>query len=162
MANIALVLSACIGTHGERCPVYDPPPITEMCLHVTSYWPWDDNGRLFDGWNYQCNDDCSITGGLYTLPELASDYAGGYAACIHGWTRIKGYPTTIVELPMGDFYCVDTFGRESYRQPFYEADEGWVIPVDLLHPGYHDVICDWSISYGWVQDGKEVDQPAAH
>ena len=125
------------------------PPIEDMCLSVTSYWPWDDDGQLYDGYHGQCDADCSYTGGGYYLPEQASNYPGGYAACIYDWTSRKGYSTRVVNVLGEEWYCVDNFGVESHWEPFFSlAYLDWVVPVDLLAPEGHGLYCDWSVSWG--------------
>ena len=125
------------------------PPIADMCLAVTSYWVWDDNGDIYDGWMGQCDADCSKTGAGYDLPLRAEDYTDNYAACIFNWTSLKGYPTRLVSIPgYGDYKCVDNFGDLDYRQPFYhDYYEQWVVPIDLLSPFAHTLACNWST--GW-------------
>jgi hypothetical protein len=125
------------------------PDRNEMCLSITSYWVWDEGGQILDGWQNQCNEDCSITASGTRLPLHASEYSGGYAACIQDWTSLVGYPTRVLDVPgYGHYTCVDTFGDLDYRQPFFhEGYDRWVIPVDLLHPGAQDLVCDWSGSW---------------
>lgn len=129
------------------------PPIGDMCLAITSYWVWDENGDIYDGWKGQCNEDCSTTGAGYNLPARAEDYTENYAACIFDWTKLVGYPTTLVSIPgYGDYRCVDNFGDLDYQQPFFhDYYEQWVIPIDLLNPYAHNLVCNWST--GWWDDG---------
>jgi hypothetical protein len=139
------------------------PDINSMCLHVTSYWPYDENGIIYDGWHYQCNESCRMTGGLYVLPDLASQYNGGFAACITGWTARYGWPTSWIEIDQGyangtgwytNVACVDGFGAESYRQPFYHWNyQQWVIPIDILSKQpIHELVCNWDRYYDYAQD----------
>ena len=125
------------------------PDIPDMCLAITSYWVWDDNGDIYDGWQGQCNEDCSTTGAGYSLPPRAEEYTENYAACIFDWTSLIGYPTRLVSIPgYGDYSCVDNFGAPSYQQPFYhDYYEQWVIPIDLLHPFAHNLVCNWSTTW---------------
>jgi hypothetical protein len=128
----------------------DIPERQDMCLSITSYWVWNKDGEMLDGWGNQCNEDCSITASGTTLPAVSSDYSGGYAACVQDWTSLVGYPTKTLDIDgYGKYTCVDTFGEPSYRKPFFhEGYDRWVIPVDLLHPGAQDLVCDWS--GGWT------------
>ena len=129
------------------------PPISEMCLSVTSYWVWDEQGDMLPGWGGQCNDDCSTVASGHRLPKRVEDYGGGYAACIQDWTMLKGFPTHVVTF--GDFshFCVDNFGDLNYREPFYhDYYEQWVVPVDILDPGMHGLECNWSIGRGMAPE----------
>ena len=148
--NIPLVLSLPNGHNFPDIPhlpdiASTVPDIDDMCLAITSYWVWDANGDMLAGWGGQCNEDCSITGAGYTLPARAEDYIENYAACIFDWTSLIGYPTTLVSIPgYGDYKCVDNFGAPNYQQPFYhDYYEQWVIPIDLLSPFAHNLVCDW-------------------
>ena len=171
---MALVLSAGFLTAGKIEKMPTPPPYwdilwislgysldiddyfrsipdrRDMCLSVTSYWVWDENGEIMDGWENQCNEDCSIMASGHTLPAVSSDYSGGYAACIQDWTSLVGYSTRTLDISgYGQYTCVDTFGDPDYTRPFFhEYYERWVIPVDLLHPGAQGLVCDWS--GGWT------------
>lgn len=129
------------------------PQIEDMCMAITSYWVWDDNGDIFDGWMGQCNEDCSKTGAGYDLPARAEDYTENYAACIFDWTSLKGYPTTLVDVPgYGEYKCVDNFGDQDYWVPFYhDYYEQWVIPIDLLNPYAHNLVCNWTTGW-WTSD----------
>lgn len=130
-----------------------PPLIPEMCLSTTSYWVWDSSGDIFSGWNGQCNEDCSLTAAGYSLPDLAEEYFGGYAACIQEWTKLKGFPTRIVKFNDFRVYCVDNFGDPNYRAPFYhDYYQRWVIPVDVLAEGVHGLQCEWSLEWGDVPE----------
>ncbi len=130
-------------------PEYNPPPIQDMCLSVTSYWVWDSFGDIFSGWEGQCDENCSLTAAGYTLPPQAEDYFGGYAACIQDWTKLKTFPTTIVKFADYSLYCVDNFGDLDYRAPFYHDNyKRWVIPVDILAEGVHELQCNWSLEWG--------------
>lgn len=129
------------------------PPISEMCLSVTSYWVWDEQGDMLPGWGGQCNHDCSTVASGHRLPKRVEDYGGGYAACIQDWTMLKGYSTHVVTF--GDFshYCVDNFGDANYREPFYhDYYEQWVVPVDILDPGMHGLECNWTVSRGMAPE----------
>ncbi len=127
------------------------PAFSEMCLSVTSYWVWDDNGDIYDGWRGQCDADCSTTGAGYKLPDRVEEYTDQYAACIFDWTKLRGYSTRLVTVPsIGAYKCVDNFGAPSYQQPFYhDYYEQWVIPIDLLNPFAHGLFCGWSA--GWSE-----------
>jgi hypothetical protein len=146
-----VICSAILLFTSDNC--HDPfaaliPPIEEMCLSITSFWPWNEQGYLYDGWHGQCDSDCSVTSGGYRLPEKAEDYGGGYAACISGWTAVAEYPTAHLVTGWDDLVCVDSFGDPDYRKPFYHYGyERWVVPVDILAPFAHGLDCDWEISW---------------
>ena len=145
----------------------EPPPIEDMCLHVTSYDVWDENGDIYDGYHGQCDADCSKTGGGYTLPDRAEDYRGGYAACIRGWTSLVGYQTTHIKVNGLTVACVDSFGRESYQQPFFHpgySPAQWVIPVDVLSAvPTQELVCNWSTFYDYaVDEYREIGVAAAN
>lgn len=130
-----------------------PPPVNDMCLSVTSYWVWDSFGDIFPGWEGQCNEDCSLTAAGYELPPRAEEYTGGYAACIQDWTKLKGFPTKVVKFDDFRVYCVDNFGDPNYRAPFYhDYYQRWVIPVDILAEGVHELQCNWTLEWGNVPE----------
>jgi len=76
MANIALVLSACIGTHGERCPVYDPPPVVgywsqfaeQISILQAEYHGYDPGGY------YVALPDCNMVGQWVRVSVEGSKY----------------------------------------------------------------------------------------
>lgn len=132
-----------------------PPPVADMCLSVTSYWVWDAQGDIYDGWMGQCDENCSYTGAGYYLPDRAEEYEGGYAACIQDWTKLKGSPTNIVNFGEFSVYCVDNFGDPDYREPFYhDYYDRWVVPVDVLAESVHGLYCDWNLGWGTPPGGN--------
>ena len=160
MANILATLLLFTMPEPDGQPLPPPPPLEEMCLSVTSYWVWDKNGKIFDGYHGQCDADCSFTGAGYYLPEKAEDYQGGYAACIYDWTMLKGHNTRTVNVLGEKWHCVDNFGKESYWEPFFHYGYwDWVIPVDLLAPLEHGLYCDWDV--GWGKPQIMEDRPVA-
>lgn len=117
-------------------------PIDSLPLSVTSYWPFVDGQPM--AWAGQADGDPHH---YANMQPTSPDHAGQVAACIQDWTRREwttalsftwqGQPMTLA--------CWDTFGAESYRQPFYHDGYGkWVIPVDVLSPApYHGLVRDW-------------------
>lgn len=129
--------------------------MAEMCISLTSYWVWKEDGTFLDGWGGQCDSDCTTTANGTTLSHDWAWTGQGdplsAAACISPWVRL-GTTRTITLPYYGEVSCVDAFGLESYRQPFYHPTyERWIVPVDLLAQGVHDLICGgWSL--GWTED----------
>lgn len=147
---ILIVMECLNGPCGEAInPIDPPPPIEEMCLSLTSYWVWDETGNRLDGWEGQCDEDCSWTGAGYYLPETSEEYSGGYAACVYDWTKLKGSSTRVVSYGDTSLFCVDNFGDINYWEPYYhDLYERWVIPIDVLAPFEHGLVCNWSLSWG--------------
>lgn len=135
IAAISIPICATVAYPIDVCPMDIPPPISTLCLSLTNYWVWDENGDILPGFHGQCDEDCSTMASGYKLPAREEDYVGDYAACIQEWTSRAGYPTMHIHIDgaTNELACVDTFGRESYRKPFYHLKwDRWVIPVDIL------------------------------
>lgn len=130
--------------YGLDCPAHlvnptrRPPARCHIPAHLTNYWPFAD-GQLMDGYNGQCDSDCSVTAtGVPTVEAV-----GWVAAC----------PTALigetVDLGVyGVWACNDAFGDPDYAAgPFYHEGRGlWVMPFDLLTaaPTY-ELLWGWEV-----------------
>lgn len=124
---------------------YERPPLGEMPVSLTSYWIFDEQGDYLPGWGGQCDSSCedAANGVILTL-----DMAGRVGACISSWVKFRPHTLTVVFSDGSMMECVDAFGRESYRQPFFHEGYGrWVIPADILYPppGVHGLVENWRL-----------------
>lgn len=115
-----------------------PPGYCRPPAHLTNYWPFA-NGQLMNGWNGQCDADCSVT--ATGVPTVAA--VGWVAACpdamIGEAVRLGNY---------GVWACNDAFGAEAYRNgPFWHERRGvWVVPFDLLtETATYELVWNWEV-----------------
>lgn len=139
-ACIGLVIAGALQSIGPR------PPLDAMPLSVTSYWFYDEDGQPV-AWKGQADGDPSIYGNSY--PTDIS-HAGRVGACIQELVRrVTTHAFTFTwRGQLITIHCYDTFGKVSYRRPFYHNGYGrWVIPIDILSPTpYHGLVSEWSLS----------------
>lgn len=122
-----------------------PPPLEQMALSLTNYDLFQ-GGEMAVAWNGQANGDPAHYGSNYPTSPA---HVWRVAACIGAhpdggvdWTKTYQGPDTVSFTTAVSFWwggqwvtlvCVDTFGRESYRRPFFhEGCACWVVPVDVL------------------------------
>lgn len=135
MALIALV-------NGVECP----PPIHETSLLILNYWPLNELNE-FVPFNYQADDSPQYAG---TGFKLEVDMAGQVGACISGWSK-SGWTTAVSFWYREEYHtvvCVDSFGLNSYRHPFYHPNfEQYVIALDIFSPTpIYELIEEWTIT----------------
>lgn len=111
-------------TDFEAC---NPPPITEMCFSVTSYWPFDDGvltpyGGQADSDPTKTANGFKITGEhqantfvASSLPFVGQEFCNSWLGCV----------------PIHD-----TFGDPTYQAgPFWhDGYKQFVIPIDVFSP----------------------------
>lgn len=147
MLKFLLIFGFFIPFHlADRCEyLVDAPQCepTDVCLSVTSYWPYVDvDGEwVAQAWNGQADSDPHMTAAMY---PLTPDDAGKIAA-----TPLPLIGTEIV-LNTGNFnlQAFDTFGHPIYQAGgfWHSQYKKWVIPVDVLSPvPIHYLECDYEI-----------------
>lgn len=140
MTALCAVAGAILLAANDLPPHSCLPPIGEVCLSVTNYWPYEWYGEwvLMDGWNGQCDSDCSVTA---IMEPVTLDVMGKRAAVP---ASLLGYT---IHLPKwGALYGWDTFGNETYRNGVFWHDGygRYVIGLDIFVPdGLHYLECDW-------------------
>jgi hypothetical protein len=114
---------------------------------VTNYWPFDGYGNRFEGFNGQCDHDCSVTA---TGIEVTQELSGTIAAMPNYYTglyvSLSGYDD--------ELYVGDRFGLYDWQNGpiWYEAYDTWAMPVDVMTPvelSYIDYGC-------WVHDFDRI------
>ena len=140
-ALMMISMIVCPGAGSDCVP--SPPicagPLEEMSIHLTTYWPFDENNTLLPGWQGQCDADCST---MANGTKVTLDLANRSAACIQEWVWVGRSRMSVNIDGYGSFVCNDAYGAESYREPFFDEDVGkCVIGVDVLSPNlWHDTI----------------------
>lgn len=118
-----------------------PPPIHEVCVSLTNYWPFDDSGELAP-LNGQADSTPQYTAVMHELtsPDIDRWSLVAGPASLLGKTVCVGY--------YGCYPVLDTFGTIVYRQGVFWHDGygQWVIGVDVLTDApIHELVCNWFV-----------------
>lgn len=137
------IVAAINGVTGCLPPI---PPLHELPLSVTSYWPFALDGTPIP-YNYQADDSPDYTGnGTY----ITTNDSWVYAACPSDWVFSYGYTRQVTFWLNGEqktVICADNFGNEIYRNVFWHGGyETWVLAIDVLTPEpLHQLVYEWDI-----------------
>lgn len=118
-----------------------------MCLIVTSYWPFDEDG---DPVEWDNNADASPN---YTADGLYIDSSSDYATSampfpILRWSNRSGGRKVVLwdgrEVPINDTFGSPTHQRGAYWSSYYKMK---VVPLDILTKDIiHTTYCNWSFN----------------
>ncbi len=120
----AICVSLMLATaNGATCP----PPITEACWSVTSYWVFDENGTA-QPWGGQGDSDPSHTANMTYITPADEWEIAAVPFDLVGSTFILSSGVVL--------NAADTFGHQVYQDGVFWHDhyEMYVIGVDVLTP----------------------------
>ena len=137
------IITACTLLIATGEPIECPPQIphwTEICVSLTTFWPFDEEGELV-AWAGQADSTPQYTAVMHEItgPEQAYTFVAAPSFLLGSTICLAYY---------GCLPVLDTFGDELYRAGiiYNEHWQQWVLPVDLISPDYFmTLICDWRI-----------------